>query len=336
MKWWDDLWLNESFADCMAYICSSSCIENGTIDKNYKSPWSMFFLDKLWCYPQDERPTTHSVKAEVTNTEMAKLAFDGITYTKGAASLIQLYRLIGAETFSKGIDRYFQKYKWKNATFDNFIEMFKRYVKDENPDSAKNLDNWKKDWLETAGLSQIQAEWDPTNESSTAYLKIYQTSCLEEFPCNRFIKVQVALFDENGKVTEIKDAIINKSTTTIDYDGSKKPKAVFPNFGDQGYVKVKLDDDSKSFFSKNIQKIDDELTRAGIWWSLSRGVTDGEVNPLVFIESAIAGLQFEKENSLMKLIEYITEISANYLTNELRLNMSHRLFGVLIDLLLKT
>lgn len=114
MKWWNDLWLNESFADFARYLCQHM------IDKDLPfettDSWTNMLVRKGWGYLEDKRVTTHPIACEVENTSKADSIFDGITYAKGAAVLKQLYFLIGHEAFSNNLGRYFLKYGWSNAT----------------------------------------------------------------------------------------------------------------------------------------------------------------------------------------------------------------------------
>lgn len=114
MKWWNDLWLNESFADFMCYLCQSHIdqkIPVGTTDA-----WTNMLKRKGWGYQEDQRPTTHPIACVVENTSTADSIFDGITYSKGAAVLKQLYYLIGHQRFSDNLKVYFEKYSFNNAT----------------------------------------------------------------------------------------------------------------------------------------------------------------------------------------------------------------------------
>ncbi len=119
MKWWNDLWLNESFADFMCYLCQSEIdksIPRETIDS-----WSGMNIRKNWGYQEDQSITTHPIAAVVENTSVANSIFDGITYSKGASVLKQLYFVIGRETFSNGLKSYFEKYQFSNATLEDFL-----------------------------------------------------------------------------------------------------------------------------------------------------------------------------------------------------------------------
>lgn len=124
MKWWNDLWLNESFADFMCYLCQSFIDEK--IPAETTDSWTNFLKRKAWGYLEDQRSTTHPIACVVANTSKADSIFDGITYSKGASVLKQLYYLVGYDTFSNNLKVYFEKYSFANATLSQFLEEIQR------------------------------------------------------------------------------------------------------------------------------------------------------------------------------------------------------------------
>ncbi len=135
MKWWNDLWLNESFADFVCYLASSET--QPTMDFDTFDSWQSFLKRKDWGYLEDQRSTTHPISVEVPNTSMAESIFDGITYSKGASVLKQLYFLIGRERFSDNVANYFKKYMWSNTTLKDFLDEISGGCGEEN---GKELD----------------------------------------------------------------------------------------------------------------------------------------------------------------------------------------------------
>ena len=119
MKWWNDLWLNESFADFMCYLCQSFIDKD--IPRETSDSWCNMCIRKNWGYDEDQSVTSHPIACEVENTTAANSIFDGITYSKGAAVLKQLYHLIGYDVMSKCLKSYFEKYKFSNATLNDFL-----------------------------------------------------------------------------------------------------------------------------------------------------------------------------------------------------------------------
>ena len=126
MKWWNDLWLNESFADYISYFCLYKIKDTVTTTK-FSDVWLTFFNEKGWGYDTDQQKTTHPIAGEVLDTDEAESIFDGITYSKGAATLKQLMCLIGVENFGKAMSAYFKEFEWSNATLNDFIAKLQSY-----------------------------------------------------------------------------------------------------------------------------------------------------------------------------------------------------------------
>lgn len=122
---------------------------------------SAFLARKAWGYHEDQLVTTHPIAGEVANTVVAESIFDGITYSKGAATMKQLLLLMGEDNFSKGLTAYFKKYAFKNATLSQFIAELQNYFDFK----GLTLQEWKKVWLETASLNQLEVKWNPENKS---------------------------------------------------------------------------------------------------------------------------------------------------------------------------
>lgn len=128
MKWWDDLWLNESFADFISHFCLEKIKDKcKTID--YESAMASFLQRKGWGYHEDQMVTTHPIRGKVANTSVADSIFDGITYSKGASTMKQLLYLMKEENFSKALCEYFTKYQWNNATIDDFLAEMQKHFK---------------------------------------------------------------------------------------------------------------------------------------------------------------------------------------------------------------
>ena len=171
MKWWDDLWLNESFAEFMA-VYTLSKINNQLNDP--LPPAEIYFRDQKYdAYVEDERNTaTNPIRGVVQDTTVADSIFDGITYNKGAAVLKQLMFLVGDIGFSNALKKYLSRFAWDNATILDLLDD----LVDSFPTDLLNItiDDWRKDWLETASLNILESHWDPNSVSNTAELTIYQ------------------------------------------------------------------------------------------------------------------------------------------------------------------
>ena len=146
MEWWNDLWLNESFATFMAYTGLHYNTE-------YTESWSNFFSNrKQWGYKEDQWRTTHPIETDISSTTVASSSFDGITYAKGASSLKQLVFLIGEDNFKKGLADYFKEFSTKNTRRVDFINSLQKHT-------TENLNAWTKEWLQTKGLNSVKASF---------------------------------------------------------------------------------------------------------------------------------------------------------------------------------
>jgi aminopeptidase N len=145
MKWWDDLWLNESFADYICMVAASYALTH-----EFPEVWQSFLSRKGWGYSTDQLPTTHPISLVVGHTAQVDTLFDGISYSKGAAVLKQLSFVVGEENFRAGIRKYMAKYQYSNATFEDLITMLDAEVE-------LGIHQWAASWVKTAGLNQVEA-----------------------------------------------------------------------------------------------------------------------------------------------------------------------------------
>jgi aminopeptidase N len=198
MKWWDDLWLNESFADFISHFCLEKIKPNITTLK-YDSSFASFTNRKGWGYAEDQMVTTHPIAGDVANTQVAESIFDGITYSKGAATMKQLMFVVTEKDFSKALSEYFHKFAWKNTILEDFIGAMQHQFKSDK----FTMDEWKKVWLEKACLNQIEPFWDYHCCKKDAKLLIKQTPVLPDHPTLRMHKIKIGLFTEDCHVDVI-------------------------------------------------------------------------------------------------------------------------------------
>ena len=177
MDWWDDLWLNESFATYMSYLAQAR-------NTRWRDAWVRFAHGmKLWAMVQDQMPTTHPIVADVPDTESARTNFDGISYAKGASVLKQLVAWVGEEPFVKGIRQYFKDYEYGNANLGDFLAALEKA-------GGRDLTSWGKEWLETAGVNTFRAKF---TESDGAYATFtLEQSAIPEQPTVRSHRLAAA------------------------------------------------------------------------------------------------------------------------------------------------
>ena len=170
MEWWDDLWLNESFAEFISFFAIEKI--NSKLQKPLNPAGIYFRNSKSYGYEADELDNaTHPIRGDVPDTDVAQSIFDPITYEKGAATLKQLMFLVSEDSFSAAISNYFNVFAWSNANINDFLMQFEPYF----PTTVVDIDTWQKSWLQSASLNVIEAIWDPTKTSSSETLSLYQS-----------------------------------------------------------------------------------------------------------------------------------------------------------------
>ncbi|WP_189378384.1 aminopeptidase N [Thalassotalea profundi] len=288
MKWWNGLWLNESFAAFMATLATAEATE-------FDNAWRSFYAyGKQSAYRQDQQITTHPIEVPIPSSANAFDNIDAITYSKGASTLNQLRHLLGETDFRRGIHNYLAKNAYQNAELDDFIESLADA-------SGKNLDNWKQEWLYKAGVNTIQSNFSCENGKITQFNLLQSAD--ENFPTLREQHVQVALFssDTNG-VNLIKNVAVTYSGNSTSVDvliGSDCPDMVYPNYQDWGFVKVNLDSTSFETAKNNLNKVSDPLLRSMLWQALWDSVRDGQLPLNDFIDTAIVNAPLETDYTLL-------------------------------------
>lgn len=328
MKWWNDLWLNESFADYISHHCLANVdLKHSQLEDS----WHMFFKRKGWGYREDQLDTTHPIAGDVLNTEQAENIFDGITYSKGAATIKQLLCLMGEENFSKAMKQYFHRYQWSNASFGDFIKNLEEFYITKNANYPSDLQAWQKDWWKIAGLNECTPEWSRKSNE----LIIRQGYAHPDHRTLRNHKMKIAYFDKNGKIYEIQDVVLKNEKETRVQMPAQTPEAVLLNYYDEAFIKVRLDAVSIEFFKQNLASVDDELTRAIVWRALWDMLRDGQLPSTEFVEISCRSLAKEKSDSILSNLLLFTEGGIrNFTPKSLRSFMSYRVFNSIYEALL--
>ncbi len=259
MKWWDDLWLKESFADYMGSHASA-------VATRFHDAWVKFAANrKAWAYQQDQLPTTHPIVADIPDLEAAKLNFDGITYAKGAAVLKQLVAFVGDEAFFEGARRYFAANAFGNTTLDDFLVQLSAV-------SGRDMSEWSQAWLQTTGVSTLWLERDADGGSF-----VVQSD-------SRPHRLRIGLYDR------VEGRVVRRDQIALDIHDERTPVTipaadlVLLNDDDLTYAKVRLDDASLTTVQESLSSIDDPLARAVIWSSLWNATRDGELSVARYAE----------------------------------------------------
>ncbi|QPZ38013.1 aminopeptidase N [Paramicrobacterium chengjingii] len=256
MRWWDDLWLKESFADYMGALAAAEATR-------FSDAWVTFAnRRKAWAYAQDQLPTTHPVVADIVDLEAAKLNFDGITYAKGAAVLKQLVAFVGRDAFFEGARRYFTRHEFGNTTLDDLLVQLEET-------SGRDVRAWSKAWLETTGVATLAIETDAAGQRA-----ITQTISGQQPRPHRLAAAVYDLVNNQLLLRGVHDIDIAGERTAVDL-----PEAdlTLLNAGDLTYAKVRLDASSLAAVESSLDTLDDALARGIVWSSLWNAVRDGEL-----------------------------------------------------------
>jgi aminopeptidase N len=289
MKWWNGLWLNESFASFMGVLATVKSTE-------FKDSWQKFYQSgKQRAYIQDQTASTHPIEVPVPSSSNAFDNIDAITYSKGGSTLKQLRHLLGEDVFRKGVHNYLVKYSWKNATLDDFIGSL-------GEAAGRDLSGWTKQWLYNAGVNTIAANYSCSG-GKIGNFTLAQSAPSKDLPTLREQRVQIGAFKiDGGKLTLVKNVPVTYTgakTAVPDMNGTACPDLVYPNYQDWGYAKVKLDKRSFATARTSLAKVDDPLLRAMLWQSLWDGVRDAEMPLNDFITVALDNAPLEKDYTLL-------------------------------------
>ncbi|HEV7193087.1 MAG TPA: aminopeptidase N, partial [Jatrophihabitantaceae bacterium] len=309
MRWWDDLWLNESFATYASVLCQTNATR-------WSDAWTTFAnVEKSWAYRQDQQPSTHPIATDAPDVQTAEVNFDGITYAKGASVLKQLGAFVGIEAFLAGLREYFADHAYGNTTLADLLRALER-------SSGRNLGDWSKLWLETAGINALRPDFTLDDEGRYLSFDIVQTAPNEVATSNvlRPHRLAVGLYEEVDGELKRTDRIeldVNGERTAVAaLVGRRQPALLIVNDDDLTYCKLRLDDRSlETLRTGGIAKLMDSLPRALAWSSSWDMVRDGELPTRDYIALVLAGAEQETDigvlQSLIRLALRSLEIHAD-------------------------
>ncbi|MFD9489396.1 aminopeptidase N [Streptomyces sp. NPDC059991] len=263
MRWWDDLWLKESFADFMG---SFSQVEA----TRFTNGWITFANGrKSWAYRADQLPSTHPITADIRDLEDAKLNFDGITYAKGASVLKQLVAYVGRDDFLEGARRYFKNHAYGNTRLGDLLSVLEEV-------SGRDMTSWSRSWLQTAGVNSLTPVVTYDAGGRITELAVVQEA-VEAHPTLRPHRVAVGLYrSEAGSLVRYARAEVDVDgprTVVAELTGAERPELVLVNDDDLTYCKIRFDEGSLATLRAHLGDITDPLARALCWsalWNLTR------------------------------------------------------------------
>lgn len=325
MKWWNDLWLNESFAEFMSSLCTAEATE-------WKDSWATFTSgEKSWALVQDQMPTTHPITAPINDLHDTEVNFDGITYAKGASVLKQLVAYVGRDRFFKGINSYLNKYQYANATLADLLNELEVA-------SGRDLKAWGRQWLEESGIDTIAADVTTSADGTISSMTLTQ-SAPAEHPVVRSQRMGIGFYDLNaatGKVTRSQSFELDvdgEKTTVPQVVGKKRPDFILLNDNDLTYAKLRFDDASREFAAENLYRFDDSLARAVVWLAFCDMTRDGEYSAERFIDVSLKMLSTEHESTTFRYALAALKTTAKlYVAAERREDVSKRVAQGLWDL----
>ncbi|HET6167930.1 MAG TPA: aminopeptidase N [Marmoricola sp.] len=290
MKWWDDLWLNESFAEWACYHAEAEATD-------FTEAWTGFTnARKQTGYRQDQMPSTHPIAADNYDLQAVEVNFDMITYAKGAAVLKQLVAWVGLDPFLAGLRQYFKDFEYSNSEFTDLLLALEK-------SSGRELQGWAQEWLQTAGVNTLAPEFEVDDDGRYTSFTVVQTAD-PDWPTIRRHRIGIGLYDEFAD-EDMRGHLIRTSSFEIDVRGErtevpelvgvKQPELLLLNDSDLTYAKVRLDEQSLKTAIGDLARIDDSLARALVWgaaWDMTR---DAEMSATDFVHLVLANIGEETD-----------------------------------------
>jgi aminopeptidase N len=285
MKWWDDLWLNESFAEWACYHAEVEATE-------FTEAWTGFTnARKQTGYRQDQLPSTHPIAADNPDLHAVEVNFDMITYAKGAAVLKQLVAWVGLDPFLAGLTQYFHDFAFGNSEFTDLLTALEKA-------SGRELDSWAQEWLQTAGVNTLAPEFELAEDGTYASFAVRQTAH-PDWPTLRRHRIAIGLYDE------VAGALVRRERIEVDVRdhlteipelvGTAQPDLLLLNDDDLTYAKIRLDERSLTTAIEGLGRLDDSLARALCWgaaWDMTR---DAEMRATDFVHLVLRNIATETD-----------------------------------------
>lgn len=290
MAWWDDLWLNESFATFASVLCQSEATE-------FTEAWTTFAtVEKSWAYRQDQLPSTHPIAADIPDLAAVEVNFDGITYAKGASVLKQLVAYVGLEHFLAGLRDYFRTHAFGNATFDDLVAALEKA-------SGRDLSDWGQQWLKTTGLNTLRPDFDVDGDGRFTRFAVTQSGAAPGAGETRVHRLAIGVYDldasdGSGKLVRVRREELDVEGPVTEVPalvGVSRGQLVLVNDDDLTYCSLRLDPESLRTALGRIADIAEPLPRSLVWsaaWEMTR---EAELRARDFVALVAGGVHAETE-----------------------------------------
>ena len=290
MRWWDDLWLNESFAEYAGTLTTDEATR-------FKQRWAWFCARiKAWGYRQDELPSTHPVAADAPDTDAALLNLDGISYAKGAGVLKQLVAWVGFDAFLAGLRTYFERHAYANTTLADLLAALEEA-------SGRDLRAWSGEWLETAGVNTLRP--DAVEDGSVYRSVAVVQSAPPDHPTLRSHRIAVGLYDRSGerlvRRERLEIDVVGARTDVPQLEGVRVPDLLLVNDDDLTWAKIRLDERSLATVRDGwLSRMEDPLPRSLLWASAWDTTRDAELPMGDYLALVLGSIGSETEVSLVE------------------------------------
>ncbi len=290
MKWWNDLWLNESFAEYASTLATAEATE-------WTEAWTTFAaMEKSWAYRQDQLPSTHPIVATINDLEDVQVNFDGITYAKGASVLKQLVAWVGQDDFLAGVAQYFKKHAHGNTELkDLLVEL--------EATSGRDLTDWSKKWLETAGVNTLRPELEVDADGTITSFAVLQTAATD-YPTIRPHRLAIGLYNlRDGKLVRenrIELDVDGERTDVAELVGTRRPDLVLINDDDLAYAKIRLDEESLKVAIEHLSAIESPLARSLVWGAVWDATRDAETGASDYVRLVLGNIASETESTTIR------------------------------------
>jgi len=296
MKWWNDLWLNESFAEWASTIATAEATE-------WTEAWATFqAMEKSWAYRQDQLPSTHPVVADIRDLDDVQVNFDGITYAKGGSVLKQLAAWVGIDAFFAGVGAYFRENAFGNTELADLLRELEK-------SSGRDLSTFSAQWLETAGVNTLKPEIETDAAGVITAFRVSQTAH-PDYPTLRQHRIAIGFYDFASEAADAPlvrthrhefDLAAAEWNDVAELVGLQKPALVLLNDDDLAYAKIRLDADSFAVAIDALSRIQDPLARALVWGSAWDATRDAEIAGRDYVQLVLGNIGPETESTTMRL-----------------------------------